>query len=80
MSRLNKIVTSQIESTTGASHDTNTYSYDSNGVLIRHDDDRVGKSVVGPGVLYGANKDSADQTGLNTIKLIPNEDLQQTSS
>jgi hypothetical protein len=75
MSRLNKIVTSQIESTTGASHDTNTYSYDSNGVLIRHDDDRVGKSVVGPGVLYGANKDSADQTGLNTIKLIPNEDL-----
>jgi len=76
MSKLNKFVTSQIESTTGASHETNTYSYDSNGVLVRHDADRVGKSVVGPGVLYGANKDSADQTGLNTIKLIPNEDLQ----
>jgi hypothetical protein len=76
MSRLNKIVTSQVESTTGAAHDPNTYSYDSNGILIRHDDDRVGKSVVGPGVLFGANKDSADQTGLNTIKLIPNEDLQ----
>jgi hypothetical protein len=74
MSRLNKVVTSQVDSSTGTQHDTNTYSYDSNGVLIRHDDDRVGKSVVGPGVLYGANKDSADQTGLNTIKLIPNED------
>jgi hypothetical protein len=75
MSRLNKIVTSQVDSSTGTQHDTNTYSYDSNGILVRHDDDRVGKSVVGPGVLYGANKDSAEQTGLNTIKLIPNEDL-----
>ena len=75
MSRLNKIVTSQVDSSTDTQHDTNTYSYDSNGILVRHDDDRVGKSVVGPGVLYGANKDSAEQTGLNTIKLIPNEDL-----
>jgi hypothetical protein len=76
MTRLNKIVTSQVESTTGAAHDTNTYSYDSDGILVRHDADRVGKSVVGPGVLFGANKDSSEQTGLNTIKLIPNEDLQ----
>jgi hypothetical protein len=74
MSRLNKIVTSQVDSSTDTKHDENTYSYDSNGILVRHDADRVGKSVVGPGVLYGANKDSADQTGLNTIKLIPNED------
>ena len=74
MSRLNKIVTSQVDSSTGTQHDENTYSYDSDGILVRHDADRVGKSVVGPGVLFGANKDSADQTGLNTIKLIPNED------
>ena len=76
MSRLNKIVTSQVDSSTDTKHDENTYSYDSNGILVRHDADRVGKSVVGPGVLYGANKDNSDQTGLNTIKLIPNEDLQ----
>jgi hypothetical protein len=75
MSRADKIVTSQIDGNTGARNEPNTYSYDSDGILVRSDSDRVGKSVVGPGVLYGANKDSADQSGLNTIKLIPNEDL-----
>lgn len=75
MSKLNKLVTSQIEGSTSARHDTNTYSYTGNGVFVRHDDDKVGKLVVGPGVLYGANKDSADQSGFNTIKLIPNEEL-----
>jgi hypothetical protein len=76
MSRENKLVTSQIDGSTSARNEPNTYSYDSDGVLVRSDSDRVGKSVVGPGVLYGANKDSADQSGLNTIKLIPNEDIQ----
>jgi hypothetical protein len=75
MSRVDKIVTSQIDGSTGARNEPNTYSYNSSGILVRHDSDRVGKSVVGPGVLYGANKDSADQSGLNTIKLIPNEDI-----
>jgi hypothetical protein len=75
MSRADKIVTSQIDGNTGARNEPNTYSYDSDGILVRSDSDRVGKSVVGPGVLYGANKDSADQSGLNTIKLIPNEDI-----
>jgi hypothetical protein len=75
MSRENKLVTSQIDGSTSARNEPNTYSYDSDGILVRSDSDRVGKLVVGPGVLYGANKDSADQSGLNTIKLIPNEEL-----
>jgi hypothetical protein len=75
MSRVDKIVTSQIDGDLNAKNETNTYSYNFNGILVRSDDDRVGKKVVGPGVLYGANKDSADQSGLNTIKLIPNEDI-----
>jgi len=80
MAKLNKIVTSQIESSTGARHETNTYSYDSDGTLVRHDNDRVGQPVVGPGVVYGANGDSADQSGLNTIKLVPNEELVSTTN
>ena len=80
MAKLNKIVTSQIESSTDARHETNTYSYDSDGILVRHDNDRVGQPVVGPGVVYGANKDSADESGLNTIKLVPNEELVSTTN
>lgn len=77
MARMNKVVTSQIEArTTDDRIEPNTYTYTSTGVFIRHDEDRVGQRVVGPGVLYGANKDSADQSGLNTIKLIPNNDFE----
>lgn len=76
MARINKIVVNQVQARlTSDAREPNTYAYDENGILVRHDDDRVAKRVVGPGVLYGANKDSGDQTGLNTIKLIPNEDI-----
>jgi hypothetical protein len=75
MSKINRIVTSQVEGQTSARNEPNTYSYDSDGVLVRSDSNRVDSSVVGPGVLYGANGDSSEMTGLNTIKLIPNEEL-----
>ena len=75
MSRVDKIVTSQIDGNTSAKNEPNTYSYDSDGILVRSNSNRVGKPVVGPGVLYGANGDSSDMIGLNTIKLIPNEEL-----
>ncbi len=76
MAKINKIVVNQVEARlTSDAREPNTYAYDENGILVRHDDDRVAKRVVGPGVLYGANKDSGDQTGLNTIKLIPNQEL-----
>jgi hypothetical protein len=75
MSRVDKIVTSQIDGNTNAKNEPNTYSYDSDGILVRSNSNRVGKPVVGPGVLYGANGDSSEMTGLNTIKLIPNEEL-----
>lgn len=76
MSKINKIVASQVEArNTDDRFEENTYSFGSDGVLNRHDVDRVGRPVVGPGVLFGANKDSADQSGLNTIKLIPNDEL-----
>jgi hypothetical protein len=80
MAKLNKIVTSQIEGSTGARHETNTYSYDSDGILVRHNIDNVGQPVIGPGVVYGANGDSADESGLNTIKLVPNEELVSTTN
>jgi hypothetical protein len=75
MTRVNKIVISQIDGDVNARNEPNTYSYTSDGILVRQDEDRVGRAVVGPGVLYGANKDSADESGLNTVKLIPEEDL-----
>ncbi|NBU22539.1 MAG: hypothetical protein EBS38_01275 [Actinobacteria bacterium] len=76
MARINKIAVNQVEGRiTSDAREPNTYAYNDDGILIRHDNDRVAKRVVGPGVLYGANNDSGDQTGLNTIKLIPNEDI-----
>ena len=76
MARINKIVVNQVDARlTSDAREPNTYAYDANGILVRHDNDRVAKPVVGPGVLYGANNDSADQSGLNTVKLIPNEDI-----
>jgi hypothetical protein len=75
MTKINKIVTSETEGRESDRHVPNTYTYDEDGVLIRHDSDSVAKPVVGPGILFGAGKDSSDQSGLNTIKLIPNSEL-----
>lgn len=75
MARINKIIVSQVEGRDSSDkREPNIYYYDNDGVLTRHDNDREAKLVVGPGVLYGANGDSADESGLNTIKLIPNQE------
>jgi hypothetical protein len=76
MTKINKIVTSQVEGReTSDRNEPNTYSYNENGVIIRHDENSVGARVLGPGVFYGANGDGADQSGFDTIKLIPDFDL-----
>lgn len=76
MAKINKIVTSQVQARITADRiDPNTYSYGINGILTRHDENRVGRPVVGPGILYGSGNDSGDGAGRDTIKLIPDENL-----
>lgn len=76
MAKIKRIVTSQVESrVTSDNNEPSAYSYTSEGTITFHDENSQGRPFIGPGVFYGANEDSADQSGLNTIKLIPNDEL-----
>jgi hypothetical protein len=80
MTKINKIVTSEIEGrNTSDRYEANSYSYGPDGTINYHDADSLGKPFVGPGVVYGANYDSGDKAGRNTIKLIPDSDLLNNS-
>jgi len=76
MTKIKRIVTSQVESrVTSDNNEPSAYSYTSDGTITFHDENSQGRPFIGPGVFYGAGEDSADQSGLNTIKLIPNDGL-----
>lgn len=72
MARIKKIVTSEVEGRNYSdSYDRNTLAIISDGTLVHHDGISDGKPLIKPGVVYGANHDSGDGFGLNTLKLIP---------
>ena len=73
MTRKNKIVTSQIETSDFNNSEAQTFSYNSNGAISYYDSNSQEHLFIEPGVLYGANYDSSEQSGLSTIKLIPDE-------
>ena len=72
MTRINRIVTSQVEGRTlSDQYADNSMSYDENGKIYYYGENRMGP-LIGPGVVYGSNADSSDGYGLDTLKLIPN--------
>jgi hypothetical protein len=71
MSKVYKIVTSQIETSNGNNREPNTFSYNTNGEIVYYDSNAIEHPVMDRGILFGANYDSSDQSNLNTIKLIP---------
>ena len=71
MSKVYKIVTSQIETSSFNNREPNTFSYNTNGEIVYYDSDSIEHPVMDRGILFGANYDSSDQSNLNTIKLIP---------
>lgn len=73
MAKRNKFVASQVETSIGNDSEKNTFSYDTNGEIVYYDYNAIAQPFMGPGVVYGANYDSSDQSNLNTIKLIPDE-------
>lgn len=73
MTRKNKIVTSQIETSDFNNSEAQTFSYNSTGAISYYDSNSQEHLFMEPGVLYGANYDSSEQSGLSTIKLIPDE-------
>lgn len=75
MSKRKKIVTSQIESNDSNNSEANTFSYGINGNISYYDSNSIEHPFMEPGVVYGANYDSSDQSNLNTIKLIPDESI-----
>lgn len=71
MTRINRIVTSQVEGRTlSDQYADNSMSYDENGKIYYYGENKMGP-LVGPGVVYGSNADSGDGYGLDTLKLIP---------
>lgn len=71
MAKTKKIVTSETDS--GYILNTqadNSYVYDDNGRIFYNDKYKV-EAILEPGVIYGANADSGDGYGFNTIKLVP---------
>jgi hypothetical protein len=71
MSKVYKIVTSQIETSSDNNREPNTFSYNTNGEIVYYDSNAIEHPVMDRGILFGANYDSSDQSNLNTIKLIP---------
>lgn len=71
MSRVKKIVTSEIEGRNLSDfYGDNSYSFDIDGQINYYGENKMGP-VIEPGIVYGSNADSGDGYGYNTIKLIP---------
>ena len=71
MSKINKIVTSEVEGRNLSDfYGDNSYSFDTAGRINYYGTGKMGP-VIQPGILYGSNADSGDGYGYNTIKLIP---------
>lgn len=71
MAKIKRIVTSNIEGRTlDDKFEPNTYVVGSDGRIDYHSEYEY-KPVIEPGIVYGANKDSGDNYGFNTIKLVP---------
>ena len=76
MTKINKIITSQIEAReTSDRNDANSYAWEPNGTINYHDSNSIGRKFLAPGIVYGANYDSGDGNSRHTIKLIPDNDL-----
>lgn len=78
MAKRYKIVTSQIESDDSNNREPNTLAYSPNGEIIYYDSNAILHPLIKPGIIYGANYDSSDQSNLNTIKLVPDENSAYT--
>lgn len=75
MAKIKRIVTSEVEGRTLSDrYDDNSYIYDNEGLIQYYGDGNYMTAVLSPGVIYGANGDSGDGSGLNTVKLVPNYD------
>ena len=73
MAKIKRIVTSDIEGRTLSDrYDDNSYIYNSEGLIQHYGDNSVMHAVLRPGTFYGADGDSGDGFGNNTIKLVPN--------
>ena len=71
MAKIKRIVTSNIEGRNlSDKYEQNTYVIASDGRIDYHGEYDY-KPVIAPGIVYGANRDSGDGYGYNTIKLIP---------
>lgn len=71
MSRVKKIVTSEIEGRNLSDfYGDNSYSFDSTGQINYYGENKMGP-VIEPGIVYGSNADSGDGYGYNTLKLVP---------
>lgn len=71
MAKIKRIVTSEVEGNTyNPGFEPNTYTYNENGNIAYHSS-RGPMPISRPGMLFGANNDSGDGAGLNTIKLVP---------
>ena len=75
MARIKRVVTSNIEGReTSDKYEPNTYLVGEQGKIIWHSGEEA-YSVIEPGVVHGANHDSGDGNGLNTVKLIPDSSI-----
>lgn len=71
MAKIKRIVTSEVEGRNVSDfYGDNSYSFDSNGTINYYGENQMGP-VIEPGIVYGANADSSDGYGFNTLKLIP---------
>lgn len=75
MAKIKRIVTSGMEGReTSDRHEPNSYLIGDQGEIVYHTGQEP-YQVLKPGTLYGANHDSGDGFGRNTIKLIPDDAL-----
>lgn len=71
MAKIKRIVTSEVEGRNVSDfYGDNSYSFDNNGTINYYGENQMGP-VIEPGIVYGANADSGDGYGYNTIKLVP---------
>ena len=71
MAKIKRIVTSEVEGRNLSDfYGDNSLAMDTNGVVNYYGPNEMGP-LIGPGVVYGANHDSGDGYGYNTLKLIP---------
>lgn len=72
MAKIKRIVTSEVEGRNVSDfYGDNSYSIQTNGQINYYGPGGMGP-VIAPGIVYGANADSGDGYGYNTLKLVPN--------